>query len=626
MTGSPPPWPASPSAPDARRNTRIPATGGSTPSPTPARNAVPASGWPTPGGRELGRDAEAIRQAARALTQGGIVALKGLGGFHLACDATSTRAVLELRARKARPHKPLAVMTPDLESARALARITDGEARLLAGVERPIVLCRMLDRTPLSPELSPDAPFVGLMLPYTPLHHVLFALYRELLPPETTAALVMTSGNRRAEPIVLGNREALDRLGGIADLFLLHDRDILVRTDDSVLRLPPGHPAGQFLRRARGFTPSPVFLASPGPPVLGLGPQLKNTVCLTREDQAFVSQHIGDLENLETFAFFEEVIDHLRRILQVRPQALIRDLHPDYLSTRYALEQAELPVFALQHHFAHIHAVLAEHRVEGPALGLALDGAGYGGDGTIWGGEALFVDSRTLEHARLGHLSPAPLPGGEAAIREPWRMAVSYLRELGSLERGIRPWPWEDEHGRDAERLIQVLDQGINSPPSTSAGRLFDAVAALLGLSTEVTYEGQAAVLLEGIQHGVDAQPYPCPVLESRHPRSAGYADPLFPCAGGLAAGRGPPGGEPPVPPGTDPRSGRPGRTAGRPDAGVRTVALSGGVMQNLTVSVELPRMLVARGLTPLVHVHTPPNDGCISLGQAAWGRRACTD
>ncbi|HCG04238.1 MAG TPA: hydrogenase maturation protein HypF [Desulfovibrio sp.] len=629
--------------------------------------------------RDAGRPTgtPAIQALARALADGRIAAVKGLGGFHLACDAASDAAVGELRRRKHRPHKPLAIMVPDLATARRIVHVSPEEEALLAGRERPIVLCRALAGLagglagglaeglvgglagtaggvksdgfaeagcappPISPLVSPDTPFVGVMLPYTPLHHVLLRLYGELLPEGRAAALVMTSGNAGGEPICLGNREALRRLPGIADVFLLHDRDILIRTDDSVTRINPATGQPQFLRRARGFTPRPVFLEGDGPCVLAMGPELKNTLCVTRGDKAFVSQHIGDMHNLETLGFHREIAAHLPRILQVTPQAVARDLHPDYMTTAEA-QQSGLPVLTLQHHFAHIHAVLAENRHDGPALGLALDGTGHGEDGTVWGGELLYVDNVALDHQRLGRLARIPLPGGDAAIREPWRIAQGLLWLLGLRESGSdggRPWPWLHRHAQAAAFLPRVLERGVNTPRTSSCGRLFDAVAALLGLCDTITYEGQAAIRLEhaqdapnrnaSIPHGDDhdaflTHAYPCPLRAAQDGSDTLVLDThvLFRAVHDDWA-RG-------TPPGEVARRFHAGLVAGLADmaaavAGVMdvpVVALSGGVMQNLTLSVHLPLALAARGLTVLTHAELPPGDGCISLGQAAWARR----
>ncbi len=590
-------------------------------------NACPVCGpqvWLTdPASAERAQGRTALEQLANALAQGGVAAVKGLGGFHLACSATDESAVQELRRRKTRPDKPLAVMVPDLETARSLAHISDAEAAWLSGFRRPIVLCRPQPGSQLAPGAAPGVTTVGLMLPYTPLHHVLLRLVGQHCAPDEPCALVMTSGNAAGEPICLGNREALARLGDIADLFLLHNRDILIRVDDSVLRVHPETNEPEFFRRARGFVPEPVELppvdAKNIPAVLGVGPELKNTLCLTKRDQAFASQHIGDLENLMTYGFFEEISEHLQSILQTEPALVIHDLHPDYLSTRYAAEYPGVARLSLQHHFAHIHAVLAEHAHAGPALGLALDGTGLGDDGTLWGGECLYVHPASNEHRRLASLRPFRLPGGEAAIRQPWRIARACLRQLGVSE-SSRPWPWSAQFAKADAMVLQILEKNINCPQTSSCGRLFDAVSALLGVCLEPSYEGQAAILLEAVQNTDETGAYLCPVLEG---------GPLLQLDGLALFQAVLQDWEQHVAPAVAARRFHLGLVQGFVDlaarlaeeTGVSFVALSGGVMQNATLSVELPRALRSRGLKPLAHRALPPNDGCISLGQAAWGR-----
>ncbi|GAB7080951.1 carbamoyltransferase HypF [Megalodesulfovibrio paquesii] len=623
----------------------------------------------------------AIRTAAEALAAGRIVAMKGLGGFHLACDARNETVVALLRTRKHRPHKPLAVMVADLAAARQLVTVSDAEAALLTALERPIVLCRLRPDARIAPSLAPGLDTLGLMLPCAPLQYVLFHHLEKMT--DSTPALVMTSGNPGGEPICLGNREALERLSDMADLFLLHDRDILVRVDDSVVRVPPedAWPVPQvmpetscdpdtppppepprrllFLRRARGFTPSPIQLDAHGPAapcVLGVGPELKATLCLTKGDQAFVSQHLGDLENLETFHFFEEMAAHLQRLLRVSPVAIVHDLHPDFLTSRWARDtgaRLALPVLALQHHAAHAFSVLAEHAFHGRALVLALDGTGLGAAGTglgaagtglgeagtglgeagtglgeagaVWGGEAILADTTNGDWTRLAHLRPVRLPGGEAAAREPWRMAMSYAWELGLQRPDDLPVPLPPDLQPAAAFLPQLLRTGLNSPSSSSCGRLFDALAGLLGLCHRATYEGQAAVLLEQCQDHAAAGAYPCPVLDGITPWQLD-THALFAAAledlrrhthvsiiarrfhRGLIAGL--------------------ADLAARLSAlhGVTHVGLSGGCLLNLTLHRELPAALATalagRGLTPLLHRQLPPGDACIALGQAAWGRR----
>lgn len=582
-------------------------------------NACPVCGprlWLTDKtGHTLCENSDAVSRTADLLLGGGLVAMKGLGGFHLVCDARDQEAVQLLRDRKNRKDKPLAIMVRDLDAARTFCVLSEAEEELLCGRQRPIVLAEGRKNTGLAPGLSPDTEFLGLMLPYTPLHHVLFAeLGRDKNLP---AALVMTSGNASSDPICLGNREALRRLGGIADHFLLHDRDILIRCDDSVLRVADGRP--QFMRRARGYTPAPIDLAQDGPVVLGVGPLLKNTLCLTKGRQAFVSQHIGDLEHLEAYGFFCEICSHLQDILQVEPEAVVHDLHPDFLSTAFARESG-LPCLPLQHHFAHIHAVLAENGHIGPALGLALDGVGLGDDGTLWGGEALLVNTAKLEHRRLARFSQIMLPGGDAATREPWRLARACLYALNIHAPGERPWPWLCEHAAADKVVGQALARRINTPVSSSCGRLFDAVSAMLGLCERISYEGQAAIRLEAIQDKNEKGVYSCPMIEYEEITELDtltlFAQVHTEWQGGESAAR-------------ISRRFHRGLIEGLTRLSVRlaeksccsTVALSGGVMQNLTLATELPRALAEHGLAVLAHRDLPPNDACISLGQAAYGR-----
>ena len=563
-------------------------------------------------------DDQAIEAAAKALFQGKIVAIKGLGGFHLACDGSSEDAVELLKTRKHRWGKPLAIMVPDVATVEAVCEVRDKDRELLSGHIRPIVVMPRKPRSGLAKGLSTDTDFLGVMLPYTPLHHILLRHYAGLCGSERVPALVMTSGNLSSEPICLGNREALGRLQSIADLFLLHNRDILIRCDDSVVRNNQDH--FQFMRRARGYTPGPIFLAEDGECVLGVGPELKNTLCLTKENQAFVSQHIGDMENLETFDFFKEIAAHLEDILQVVPKAIVRDMHPDYLSSRFADDYQDIPVFTLQHHFAHIHAVLAENRFQGSALGLALDGTGLGDDGTLWGGELLGVDTQTLEHIRLGRFDHLRLPGGEAAIKEPWRIARSMLADLGVDAPSKRPWPWLEEFASQDRFIPQMLAKNINAPVSSSCGRLFDGVAALLGLKLTIAYEGQAAIVLEAAQDMTVDTGYACGVREEDGMLVLNTRDLFAQVVADWERGTSPSiisrrfhlGLMQGLAAWAEKGAERLGRT---------TVGLSGGVMQNRTLSMELPPLLEQRGLTVLVHKHLPPNDGCISLGQAVYGR-----
>ncbi|PTN37706.1 carbamoyltransferase HypF [Desulfonatronum sp. SC1] len=580
-----------------------------------------------PSGERLAEGGDAMILAAGALAEGNILAVKGLGGFHLICDAGDDATVAELRRRKQRWEKPLAVMAPDLETALRVVEADSMERDHLLSAQRPIVLLSRLNPKVgpvLSKHLAPDTDRLGLMLPYTPLHHILLDAFREAAGSERLPILVATSGNLSNEPIALGNREALERLAPLADLFLLHDRDILIRCDDSVLRLNRKIRRPEMFRRARGYTPSPIFLNRGGPCVLGLGPELKATICLTKGDQAFVSQHVGDLTNLETFSFYQDTIRYMRTILQVQPEMLVADLHPDYMSTGHGKELSEcqrIPLARVQHHVAHILAVLAENRHVEPSLGLALDGAGLGTDRNIWGGEAMLVDPRSGEFSRAGHFVPVAQPGGEAAAREPWRMARSYLWSIGITAPGSRLWPWLEEYPQADAFVEAMLQKGINCPATTSCGRLFDAVAGLFGLKHVMAYEGQAAIILERIQNLDDqAAPYVCQVLAERDPVQLDTLLLFRQVHADWEAG---------ASTGAISRRFHLGLIQGLAElaallaqrSGTRTVGLSGGVMQNATLSTLLPQALSQRGLAPLVHAYLPPNDACISLGQAMYGR-----
>jgi len=605
-------------------------------------NACPVCGpriWLQGEGLETVYGPESIPMLLDRLREGAIAAIKGLGGFHLACDALNAGAVAELRRRKQRPHKALAVMTADLQSARRLACISPQAEILLLSVRRPIVICPRLPGI-LPPLLSPDTADIGLMLPPTPLHHLLF--HPEAVGgrvDQALPALVMTSGNAGGEPICLGNREAARRLSGIADIFLFHDRDILVRVDDSVAMTPAYVPGTQtdtppiLIRRARGYVPEPILLpvVKPDTPcVFAAGAQLKHTFCLTRGREAFVSQHIGDLAQPASLDFFEETLRHLESLLETDPVAVIRDLHPDYPSSRLAEEYARqhgLPVLGLQHHFAHIWSVLAEHGGASPeplppVLGLALDGSGLGEDGSIWGGELLWVDMASGKQRRVGHFTPFPLPGGEAAIHEPWRVAEALWRlaELPDVER-----PWSRSQSSLLPLVGEMIRRGVHCPSTSSCGRLFDAVSALCGLCFAVSYEGQAALLLEGACSGeLPDLPRHRLVLERQEGKqncvdfdsvglfravaearlsglSTAHTARFFHewLAQGLADWA----------------------RAGADVTGSTTVVLAGGVMQNRTLVASLTAALRGRGLNVLLPVGLPPGDGGIALGQAAWAR-----
>jgi hydrogenase maturation protein HypF len=580
-------------------------------------NACPACGpalsyYRIDGVRVATRDP--VADALLAILSGQIVAIKGLGGFNLVCDARNPEAVERLRARKARGDKPFAVMVLNVASAHGYARISPLEAELLAAPERPIVL---LDKRPEVDRalwgVAPELGQVGLMLPNTPLHYLLF--HDEAGRPEGTdwldaphpLALVMTSANPGGEPLVIRNEDALAELRGIADFVLMHDRDILVRADDSVLRIIDRQPAS--LRRGRGYTPKAIHLARKGPAVLATGSYLKNAVCLTRGDEAFLSQHVGDLANPATCAAMEAAIAHLGTMLACTPEWIACDRHPDSHATRIAQAYAaehDLPVIEVQHHHAHIAAVLAEHGVDEPVIGLALDGVGLGDDGHAWGGELLRVEGARSQ--RLGHLRPLPLPGGDRAAREPWRMASAALFELGEGERIAERFA----HLRGADRLAQMLEKGTRCPPTSSMGRWFDAVAGLLGVCEVMHYEGEAAMRLEALSaaHGPAL-----PLYQGWRVDPAGGLD-LLPLFAALMDE-------------TDPARGaarfhvtlvaalEQWVSQAALNQGLRTVALGGGCFLNRQLTEALVRRLGMRGLKVLRAVQAPTSDGGLALGQA---------
>ncbi len=571
-----------------------------------------------------------VREAVRLLQAGKIVALKGYGGFHLACDARNGAAVAELRKRKHREEKPFAVMAANVASANALCSLGGDEAGLLELPERSIVLLRKQDNTDTQlPGVAPGLQWLGLMLPYAPLHYLLF--HAAAGEPEGLAwlaqaqdlVLVMTSANPGGEPLVTDNAEAVERLAGMADAFLCHDRDIVIRSDDSVIRCDEG--GVQFLRRGRGQTPRPIKLKDEGPAVLAFGPYLKNTLCVVKGREAYLSQHIGDLDNVPTVNFLEETAAHLLHILDVEPQVIAHDLHPDFPSTRLAAAFAAergIPAIAVAHHHAHIAAVLAETRYPKPVIGLALDGIGLGEDGGLWGGELLRVDGADCQ--RLGGLSPLQLPGGDRAAREPWRLAAAALHALGrngDIEAFVaRRYP--DQQG--AAMIAEMLRKHLNCPPTSSLGRLFDAAAGLLGLRASQRFEAQAAMELEGRAHAWEERHGPAASLtDGWNINNDGHLDllPLLAWLGEcddadlgaarfhatLAAGL------------------VRWAAAAAERANLSTVALGGGCLLNHLLSRDLRMGLQARGLAVLEARQAPPNDGGIALGQA-WVARQIGD
>lgn len=544
---------------------------------------------------------EPVAEALRLLKSGAIVAIKGLGGFHLACAATNAEAVARLRQRKAREEKPFAVMVANIDSLRRYAEPSADDIALLESRERPVVL---VAKQPGADDalrgVSPRLTFLGAMLPYTPLQHLFFHDAPEL-------ALVMTSANPGGEPLVIGNDEALARLSGIADAILDHNRDILIRCDDSVVRTTP---AGvQFIRRARAYTPRPIRLARTGPSVLALGGWFKNTICVTRGDEAFVSQHVGDLDNAATIAFLEESVRHLTGILEVEPAIVAHDLHPDFASTRLATQFAAergIRAVGVQHHHAHIAAVLAEHGHTGPVLGLALDGVGLGSDGQAWGGELLRVEGAGF--SRIGHLQKIALPGGDRAAREPWRLGAAALHLLGrDAEIGAR---YAAQPG--ATTIRQMLAKNTNCPSTSSCGRWFDAAAGLLGIRPVMAFEGQAAMLLEGLAaaHGPVG-----PLADGWEVLPDGTLS-LIPLMAALAdigdAGRGAALFQDTL---AAALAEWVSQAAEREKIGI--VAVGGGCFLNRLLSSEIERRLAQAGLKILVARQAPPNDGGLSLGQA---------
>ena len=562
----------------------------------------------SPAGVKLAERDEAVREAIFRLEEGSILAIKGLGGFHLAVLATEESAVSRLRSRKIREEKPFAVMFPKLDAVRRCCEVNKREAELLQNLKRPIVLLkrkRDCVGAAIAPSVAPRNRFLGAFLPYTPLH---FLLFQE----SSYDALVMTSGNQSDEPIVMSNAEARERLKDIADFFLLHNRDIYMRCDDSVTRVLHREP--RPLRRARGYVPVPVFLREAGPSVLGVGAELKNTVCVTRGKEAFLSQHVGDLENLETLHSFEHAIAHLEKILEIKPECIAHDLHPDYLSTQWALSREHLPRLAVQHHHAHIASVMAEQQLGGPILGLAMDGTGYGTDGTIWGGEVLRVEEEGFK--RLGHLRTVPLPGGTRAIKEPWRMALTYLWSLDPEHCSHQFKDFFDRWPQDKIKVVvQMLQRRINAPLTSSCGRLFDAVSALAGLRQTINYEGQAAIELEqaieddaGSYRGIVTREQGMWILDPLPMIVQAVEDLREGVSSGIVSARFHNGVVSLLVDASE---------AVGSDTGLRRIALSGGVFQNAYLFEHLVSALRERGFEVYSHVEVPANDACIALGQA---------
>ncbi|MCK4794750.1 MAG: carbamoyltransferase HypF [Desulfobacteraceae bacterium] len=545
-----------------------------------------------------------IKRTVELLREGNIVAIKGLGGFHLAVDAENHKAVCRLRKRKLREEKPFAIMSYDVNRIRKYAWVEPEEETLLMSSQRPIVILKKKNPNTISPEVSPRNRYYGAMLPYTPLHYLVLEY--------GFTALVMTSGNISEEPIAIDNEDAFARLSGIADYFLVHNRDIYLRSDDSIVKRIFGE--FRFIRRSRGYVPTPIFLPQKVPQILACGSELKNTICLTKENNAFLSQHIGDMENLATFDFFKLTIEHMKRILHIHPEIIACDLHPDYLSTRYADVQHDLEKIQVQHHHAHIVSCMAENKLDGPVIGLSFDGTGFGTDGNIWGGEILIADAARF--TRAAYLSYIPMPGSSAAIKEPWRMAVSYLYDAF----GEAFWHLDLPVLRQMEKrklkiLVEMISKNINSPRTSSLGRLFDGIAAIMGIRKNVYFEGQAAMDLEMLAEEPAKTTYEYEWTSKETHRVL-----LQPIIHGVVKDMAK-GVE------LSEISGKFHATlislfselceVIRKESGLNRVAMSGGVFQNSLLLTGLVKALEDKKFQVFTHQRVPTNDGGIALGQA---------
>jgi hydrogenase maturation protein HypF len=551
-------------------------------------------------GPRLSHDLPAIRDA---LADQRIVAIKGLGGFQLACDAFSGAAVGRLRELKRRSRKPFAVMMRDLETVERFCFVEQAERELLGGSVKPIVLLRLREPGAFPDSVAPGLEQLGVMLPYTPLHQLLFS--------GSSICLIMTSGNLSEEPIVIANEEALRKLAPLSDLVVTHDRDIFMRVDDSVTRVVEGVP--RILRRARGYAPQPISLPFEAGEILAVGPELKNTFCLTKANYAILSQHIGDLENLETIAFFEETLANLKRVYHAEPRVIAHDLHPEYMSTRWGLARPE-PKIAVQHHHAHIASCMAENGLVEPVIGVAFDGTGYGEDGQIWGGEFLICEYASFE--RAAHLRYVPLVGGDRAAREPWRMAAAYLNDaLGDEAFGLDLPCWRAV----SPKTLQIIQQLLPRPAllTSSCGRLFDAVSSICGVSQASSYEGEAAILLEARAGSKSGGCYPFEIATESKPWQIDVRPLIKQIAHEVLHGQ---------------SSANVSvcfhatiayiiRTVCdkvRGETGLRNICLSGGTFQNRILMGSTLRLLRAAGFEVFTHARIPANDGGISLGQAA--------
>jgi hydrogenase maturation protein HypF len=551
-----------------------------------------------------GRENPMILDRTRGLLrEGRVLAIKGLGGFHLVCDATNERAVALLRERKRRSGKAFAIMVRSAAIAERICVLTDTDRALLEGARRPIVLLQRRDNSRIAQSVAPGNARLGVMLPYTPLHHLLF--------DDTLHALVMTSGNMSEEPIVSRNEDAWPRLHTLANHFLLHNRAIQTRVDDSVVQTFEGREYP--VRRSRGYAPDPIAVSMPLAEVLACGGELKNTLCLTKDRYAILSQHIGDLENIETLEFFRETRRHLERFFRVSPVAVAHDLHPNYLSTRFALRDSGLPPIGVQHHHAHIASCMADNGIEGRVIGVALDGTGYGTDGKIWGGEFLVCDFTGFE--RRGHLRYVPLAGGDTAVRQPWRSALAWLRESFGERALDLPLPvFRDIPAQHIRVVDSMLARGIQTIATSSCGRLFDAVSSLVGIRHETTYEGQAAIELEmSATKASDAYPF---VIEDGEPFQIDPRPTIEAIVGDVVSGVA-----------ADGISARFHLTMAqvivdscerlRASCGLNRICLSGGTFQNLRLLGHAVTLLRENGFDVFTHQRVPTNDGGLALGQA---------
>ena len=549
-----------------------------------------------------------IEKIVEFLLRGKIAAIKGLGGFHLAVDANSEDAVNRLRERKNREAKPLAIMVPDIKTVEKIVALDEKEKSLLQSIERPIVLLNKKDEHSLVGNIAPANKRLGIMLPYTPLHYVLLELFKDRIANDKIPALVMTSANLSDEPIAITNDDAVNRLSNIADVFLMHNREILIRADDSVM-ININY-QNRTIRRSRGYVPRAIPLINNSPSILGLGAELKNTICISKDNNAFVSQHIGDLTNLQAYNFFTETIDHMQRIMDSESQYFAYDMHPDYLSTKWAKENNGHKSFAVQHHHAHMASCMIEHKLNTDVIGIILDGTGYGYDNTIWGGEVLVGNYTEIE--RYAHLEQFPLPGGDAAAKEPWRIALSYLYHAydGSLPSN------KLFHDFQSNSVLQLIEKNINSPLTSSTGRLFDAVSFLAGGPHQIRYEAEAAIHFTQAVNRYDAELFEFDMMQNCNKvipikklvrsvfDSVQNGETYSQIANRFHATL------------TEILL----RTAilARDERNINNVVLSGGVFQNEVLLTQLEKRLLENGFDVYSHSAVPTNDGGISLGQVA--------